>query len=319
MNTNQLYANGRIASISARLFGADKFNRLAECASISEGVKVLLENGYASGVTLSSNDYEEVLQTELDCALSLFSELCLDEKAKKYFLCKYDYVNAKLLMKSKYMRVDGIKYCFANASYDVNKLAQAFAADDYSAVTANMAEACDTVDAEFASGNRSPRTVDFHLDKAMFADMAIYAKKSGFKPLRKIYAFVADTTNLMTSFRLKKAGEQADALDKWYVEGAISLATLKKLWDNEQSAVDLPSEYKPFYELCKDGKSSLYEAEQAQSKYICGVLEDNADLLSVQPVLDYFVKKVAEIEKVRKILVAVKSGQDSEKIKELLK
>lgn len=321
MNINQLYANGRVASISSKLFGLDKFNRLAECASIAEALKVLLENGYANGASLSNaNDYEEILQVELDGALSLFSELCLDEYAQKYFLCKYDYLNAKLLMKSKYMRASGVEHCFESTTYDANKLYEAFVRDDYSIVSKNMAEACDAIDAEFASGNRSPRVIDFHLDKAMYKDLSVYAKKSGFKPLRKIYAFLVDTTNLMTLFRLKKANEQSEALPNWFVDGGeISLATLEKLWKNEQAVADLPVDYKAFFELCKDNRPTLYDAEQAQAKYVCRELCDNADLLSVQPVLDYFVKKVAEIEKIRKILVAIKSGQGAEKIKELLK
>lgn len=321
MNANQLYANGRIAGLSTKLFQADKFNRLTECASLIEALKVLAESGFGAGVTVSSpNDYEEMLKAELDVTTALFNELCLDENAKKYFLCKYDYVNAKILMKSKYMRQDGTAYCFNGAFLQPKVMQEAFVRDDYSVCTENMAKACDEIDASFADGKRSPQVVDYRLDLAMYADMYRYAKKSGFKPLKKMFEYTVDTTNLMTLYRLKKANASENDIEKWIIpNGKISLELLKKIWNNEQSQVDLPSEYKGFFDLCKDENTTLIEAEQEQSKMLFKFLADNADLLSVQPVLEYFVKKVNEIDKVRKILVAIKSGIDKEKIKELVK
>lgn len=321
MGANQLYANGRVASLSTKIFQADKFNRLTECASLPEALKVLAESGFGAGVNVSSpNNYEELLKAELDATTALFNELCLDENAKKYFLCKYDYVNAKILMKCKYMRQDGIEYCFNGAEIPPKAMQEAFVRDDYSACPQNMAKACDEIDASFADGKRSPQIVDYRLDLAMYADMLRYAKKSSFKPLKKMFEYKVDTTNLMTLYRLKKANAPEQDVEKWIIpNGRISLELLKKLWNNEQNQADLPGEYKGFFDLCKAENSTLAHAEQEQSKMQFKFLSDNADFLTVQPVLDYFVKKVDEIDKVRKILVAIKSGVDKEKIKELVK
>ena len=321
MNSDQLYANGRIAVMSTRLLGSDKFTRLAECSTLVEALRVLNENGYGAGTTIADpNDYEVILRAELDATLSLLKELCYDKNATQYFLCPYDYVNAKILMKSKYLRVSGVEYCFANASFDPNKMQDDFVQDDYKDYTKNMAEACDGVDSEFAAGNRSAQMIDTILDKAMFADMCRYAKRSSIRLVRRLYTFQVDTTNLMLIYRLKRANCVESELTKWFVNGGkVKLDTLVKLWNNDAVAVDLPDEYRRFFELCKVDNSTLAAAEKEQTAYRNKLLAEYADLLTIQPVLEYFFKKTDEIQKLRRLLVDVKNGVDKEKIKEKLK
>ena len=321
MSSNQLYANGQIAVMSTRLLGADKFLRLAECSSIVEALRVLSESGYGAGVTITApNDYEVILRAELDSTLASFKELCFDANAVSYFLCPYDYVNAKILMKSKYLRVSGVEYCFAKATYNPEKMQEDFVADDYGAYTKNMAEACDAIDAEFANGNRSAQMIDVYLDKAMFADMSRYAKKCSLPLLRKLFAWQVDTANLMLIYRLKKANCVESELNKWFVGGgSIKLDTLVKLWNNDGAAIDLPEQYRHFYELCRIDNPTLSAAEKEQIVYRNKLVAEYADLLTIQPAIEYFYNKIDEIQKLRRLLVDVKNGVDKENIKEKLK
>lgn len=323
MSVDQLYANGRIAVMSTRLMGADKFTRLAESNTLNEAVKFLQENGYGSGVTVNSpNEYELLLVFELDEALKVLKELCLNKYAVKYFLAKYDYLNAKALMKCKYMRQDGLAYCYNEATVDPQAMQQAFVNDDYSACTKNMAEACDKIDTEYAEGNRSPSIIDVTLDKAMFADMALYAKKCKlrFKFIKQMFDYLADTTNLMSAYRVKRANlEQSVYADMLVESGKISRETLLELYYNEREALNLSYEYRQFYALTTLNNVNLVLAESEQKRQLYEILKDNADLMTIQPVLKYFFDKVNEIERIRKVLVAIKSGQDKEKIKDILK
>ena len=114
MKDIQFYANGRLAVLSTKLLGADKFLRLSECNTLSEAVRVLTEGGYGGGVTVENpNDYEKILMAETDSAIRLFAELCYDKYAVKYFLCRFVCHNVKVLMKRKYMRVEGVDDCSA--------------------------------------------------------------------------------------------------------------------------------------------------------------------------------------------------------------
>ena len=321
MNSDQLYANGRIAVLSTKLLGADKFQRLAESKTLVEALRVLAESGYGSGVILDNpNDYEKLLNNELDNAMSLLRELCYDKNAVKFLLCKYDYTNAKLLMKGKYLREDFTAYCFDNASYDKMAMQQAFLNDTYSELGKFMSKACDAIDAEYANGNRSPQVVDKILDQACFDEMRHYAKHSSSRVVYKLYDWIANTSNLMLIYRLKKAGYWVEEYEKWIVDGAsLKRQMLLNLWDNETTALDLPEIYRKFYALCNATNTSLKLAEQEQMAYRNKLIAEYADFLTIQPALQYFFSKVDEQELVRRVLIDVKNGVDKDRIKERLK
>lgn len=306
--SNQLYANGRIAVLSTKLLGADKFVRLAECKYVTEALKVLAECGYQGGADASSNDYVAVLTAETDQLLALFDELCYDKNAVKYFLCKFVYHNVKVLMKRKYMRVGGTDGCFNNVGMDVNALQNAIVNDDYSLCTKNMAEACDKIDTAFAEGNRSPQVIDKLLDKAMFLDLHAYAKKSSIALVKKLFDWQVDTVNLMLIYRLKKAAMDVSQLDEWYIPyGTIKKQQLLAIWQDE--AVDgLSEQCKKFMALCSFEKSSLMEAEAEQKAVRNKLVDESADSLTIQPAIKYFLQKTDEIDKVRQIIIGIKNG-----------
>ncbi len=315
--SEQLYANGRIAVLSTKLLGADKFARLSECVTVAEGLKVLGECGYGNGLTVGNpNDYEQILMAELDNAIALLQELCFDKNATEYFLCKYDYHNAKVLMKRKYMRQDGVENCFQNVGVSPEVLQQAFVNDDYSACSKNMASACEEIDLAFSEGRRSPQVVDVCLDKAMYRDMEYFAKKSSIPLVKKLFVWEVDTINLMLLYRLKKASQSKDALDEWLISGgSIKKQILENLWDSDSASLDLPDEYRKFYSLCTASNATLEEAELAQKSRRNALLAESSDLLTIQPVVEYFFKKVDEIDKVRYVLISIKKGIDKDRIK----
>lgn len=319
-NSNQLYANGRIAVLSTKLLSADKLLRIADSNSLVEALKVLSESGYAGGLNVAPEMYEQVLRAELDESMRVVKELCFDRFAVSYMLAQFDYLNAKTLMKGKYMRQDYTEYCFDEATYAPKSMQEAFVHDDYSIITDNMAHACDAIDTEFASGNRSPQTIDIVLDKAMFADMHSFAKKSSLPLIRKLFDWQVNTLNLMLIYRFKRAGLSKDAYSGSIVQGgSIKATTLLKLWNTDAVSLDLVEPYRSFYALCSGNVTSLVLAEKRVQTRRNELIAEYADLLTIQPAVEYFYKKIDETEKVRHLLVDVKNGVDKEKIKDKLK
>lgn len=312
MSNKQLYANGTIAVLSNKLLGQDKFARLAECSNLGEALKVLGEFGYGNGVTLDdSNDYESLLRAQMDDALRLFEQLCTDQNAKKYFLCRYDYLNAKICMKSKYMRADGTHLCFSCLALDAQQMYKAFLRDDYSVCSPNMATACDQIDAQFANGNRNAQVVDVTLDKAMFADMRKYANGSSLSIVKQMYAWQVDTTNLMCLSRAKKAGYSAEKLQQMLLKGVnVSEQTLAQSYLNGDENVDLPLQYKEFFALCNQN-GNLLQAEQRQQDVLYDMVAQQTDFATIQPAIKFLLDKVKEIDKIRHVLVQIKSATRS--------
>lgn len=311
----QIFANGRVSVLSTKLFGADKFVRLAECGGISEAVRLLADGGYGGGIVVNdANDYIEMLRNETEKLLAEFKELCTNDGARKFFLANYDFVNAKVLMKAKYMRIDGTKGCFAQASFDVDKMQADFVNDDYSAYPKQMAEGCDAADDRFARGQRMPSVVDEELDKAMFAYMKKCAASSGLRVVKQLCAFRIDATNVVTLARAKKAGFERERFEQLIVDGGkVKMDVLLRLWNEDNSVVsDLPDDVRKVYEaVCRN----VADGEEVRRNKEFELLTSDPDTLSVAPVLVYFARKTHEIDLVRMILIGVKNNLDKDEIK----
>lgn len=313
-NELQIFANGRVSVLTTRLFTADKFVRLAECNSLAEAVRLLADGGYGGGVVLANpNDYDNMLRAETERLLAEFKELCVNVAARNFFLAQYDFVNAKVLMKAKYMRTDGVHGCFAEATFALAKMQADFVDDNYADYPKAMAEGCDAVDARFAAGERAPSVVDAELDKAMFAYMKKCAAKSGISVVKKLCAYRIDATNIITIARAKKAGfDETKFLSLVIDGGKVKRDTLVSLWRaNAQAASDLPDDVRAVWNALPDPAC----AEDVRRNKEFEMLTTGGDSLSVAPVLLYFARKSHETDLVRMIIIGVKNNLPKEEIK----
>ena len=328
-NELQIFANGRVSVLTTRLFTADKFVRLAECNSLAEAVRLLADGGYGGGVVLSNpNDYDNMLRAETERLLAEFKELCVNVAARNFFLAQYDFVNAKVLMKAKYMRTDGVHGCFSEATFAPAKMQADFVDDNYADYPKAMAEGCDAVDARFAAGERAPSVVDAELDKAMFAYMKKCAAKSGISVVKKLCTYRIDATNIITIARAKKAGFDETKFLSVVIDGGkvkrdrfVSRAddlgaaphdTLVSLWRaNAQAASDLPDDVRAVWNALPDAA----RAEDVRCNKEFEMLTTGGDSLSVAPVLLYFARKSHETDLVRMIIIGVKNNLPKEEIK----
>jgi len=326
MSVNIYYANGRIAVLSTKLFGAEKFTRIAESTTAEEALKVLFESGYGNGTVIdNANDYELLLKAELGSTVDTFKELSTNKHVTRYFLSKYDYLNAKVLMKCKYMRIDGKENCFECASIPVETMQKAINADEYKGFSPYMAKALEYIDEQFSLGNRTPRVIDVALDKAYYQELANSAKKSKLATLAAYHVYDVDTVNMMTLYRSKKAGFDKAVYEEMFVEGGkVAKQTLLTLWDvvDSNKVRDLLGEaYKQFANVLLAGyeEGSLAKAEQFASARKHAMLTENPDTLTIAPLIAYFKNKTDEIDKIRFAFIGIKNDVDKETIKERLK
>ena len=326
MSVNIYYANGRIAVLSTKLFGAEKFTRIAESTTADEALKVLFESSYGNGMVIdNANDYELLLKAELSNTVDLVKELSTNAHVTRYFLSKYDYLNAKVLMKCKYMRVDGKENCFECASMPVEEMQKAINSDDYKGFSPYMAKALEYVDEQFSLGNRSPRVIDVTLDKAYYDELANSAKKSKLATLVAYHKYDVDTVNLLTLYRSKKAGLDKSTYEEMVVEGGtVSKQTLQKVWDTTESSkvYDLVGNtYKKFVAVLLAGyeAGTLAKAEEFANARKHTMLTENPDTLTIAPLIAYFKNKTDEIDKIRFAFIGIKNDVDKETIKERLK
>jgi V/A-type H+-transporting ATPase subunit C len=320
------YANGTAMVLSNKLFSAEKFSRLAECANIAEALRILQESQYGGGqVVDNASDFERLLESELYNTVDLLRQLSSDAYSLDYFTAKYDYLNAKALAKAKFAAIDGIPYCFACAKIPAKEMRDLINKGGYDSFSPFMEEALREIDALHFEDRLTPEFSDVILDKAMFRQMLADAKKSKYQPLYNCHVFLADATNLLVLFRSKKNRlPTADFAELVVDGGSISADRLWQLYFKEPDRIVsdfLFTKYHPLVKYiaeCFDA-GTLHNAEQYVAKVTREYITENTHLLSMQPLLAYFVSKINEIDKLRYIFICIKNGVSSENIKDRLK
>lgn len=320
------YANGTVAVLSNKLFTLDKYNRLAESATTSDALKVLYESQYGRGSVVDNpNDFENILQAELHDVVETFRQLSVDSHALNYFTAKYDYLNAKALAKCKYARTNGVPYCFACSKIPPEAMQALINKDDYTQFSVFMAEALRSIDSLYVDGVLTPQQSDMLLDIAMFKEMRMDAKKSSFAPLRQYFSYEADATNILTMFRAKKNNLTQSQFAEIIIEGgSIAKEQFLALFIKDTEVILRDFMFTEHYKLVQYvaecyGSRELSLAEQYVNKSKQTYITKNVDLLSMQPLLQYYINKTTEIDKIRYIVICIKNGVASETIKERLK
>jgi V/A-type H+-transporting ATPase subunit C len=320
------YANGTAMVLSNKLFSSEKYHRLAECANIADALRILQESQYGGGITVdNANDFERLLERELSDTVVLFRQLSSDTFSLDYFTAKYDYLNAKALVKAKYANIDGTPYCFACAKIPPSEMRDIINKGVYDTFSPFMAEALREIDALHAEDRLTPEQMDIILDKAMFSQMQSDAKKSKYQPLYNCHVFFADATNLLVLFRSKKNRlPTADFGDLIVNGGSISAERLEQLYPQDVDKIVSDFLFTQYHALVKYiaecyQEGALFSAEQYVAKAAKEFVTSNTNLLSVQPLLAYFTSKTNEIDKLRYIFICIKNGVSSENIKDRLK
>lgn len=323
-----LFASGRVAVLSTKLFGQDKFNRLAEASSLDNAVKILYENNYAGGMSVASpTEYEQLLEKELDILLSFFAEMSPNQYITDCFIADYDYTNAKIFEKARRMGVDALEKAYCHGSIDKTVLRDFIESNNYSELPISMQNALKAIDRAYENGVGSPQFIDTTLDKAKYEHIFASLSKTRSKVVTEYFVAEVDMLNVLTAFRCAAIHFDKKRFEPMLIGGGqICLEKLVEAYEKGVDALNAfvgDTRYKKIgelaYESVKEHKP-LVNAELAclnTKKQILTPYKN--DMESVFPLVNYFMSKKTEIENIRWILVGVKNKVEEEIIKTRIK
>ncbi len=318
MAVNAYYAGGRVAVLTTKLWTKERFLHLADSSSLDLAVRSLVESGYGNGKTVeNSNDYEEILQSELALSVNFLNEMSCSPQITDCFLLRYDYLNAKVMMKCKYMREEPANL-YGCGLLSASKMWEQIAVDDYRELPEPMQWALNAIDLEFVNGNRTPSVIDNYLDRAMFKDLAKRTKRCHIASVKDYFKISADVANLMCFFRLKRAG-LAITEDCFAEGGNVAPSVFALLTLANEGTIYSQFEGK-LAEIAKVvEKGNFNEGVRLAEDYKRQTLVAGKNNFTVEPVICYFMSKLTEIDNIRTILICVKNGVDKETVKEKVK
>ncbi|MEG0773341.1 V-type ATP synthase subunit C [Clostridium sp.] len=214
------HAVARLRVIEKRLLDKVKIERLLECETPEEVLKVLQETQYGEKISnvKDIHIYENMLRQELKDLYETMYKLTPEKSVIDIMSLKYDYHNIKVLEKGKSGDKDLSNLLIPIGTIPEDTLKTIILSGEFKALNPLMREAVTKVESIF-SMDRDPQNIDIILDKYMYKDMLQRALATEIEFIIEYVKISIDITNIKTMLRVKKQNKDARFLEDILIEG----------------------------------------------------------------------------------------------------
>lgn len=290
MNTTKVYANMLAVTCAKRLNG-ERLRRIVEAKTVGDAFKMLADYGYAYTDGCSTDGF---IVGETDCLIDFVRENAASEKLASALIARFDYNNAKLAYKSRFVSVPSDGYY--HTGIDCKKIAEG----DYSDVDACMAKALETLD---ESGENRPQEIDLCLTRAMYDDILL----CGLPSVVSYFRAEIDMKNILTAARMKRLKLIGD---EFLSGGHVGIDKLVDAAHGEGFAEFF--ENTEFFEFAENIENNdfaeLWKAERDADDYLYFMTDsDVASFSSNKPFINYYTETLIELKTVKTALVCIKT------------
>ena len=304
-----------------KLLTADRAARMLETSGFEESAKLLSDCGYEDMSGLSAQEIDAALSAHRAALFRELEGLAPDQALVDMFRLKYDYHNAKAVLKGEAMGQDPLRLMSVSGRVDPEKLKSAWDEERISELPpvlgAAMAEAGSTL-----ARTANPQLADFELDKAYFAEMKSLADELGSPFISGYVSLLIDAANLKSAVRTARMHKSPEFLASVLVKGATDVDRIAAADGDGLAAIfahgPLEKAAAAGAEAMSGGSMTAFElaCDNAVNSYLQG-----AKLISYggEVVTAYLAAAENEITAVRMILTGARAGVPAATIKERLR
>lgn len=303
----------------------EKAMRMLECPSFEEAAKMLVDCGYPdmSGMD-DAKAIEAALAQRRAVVFRELAQLAPEKALVDVFRMKYDYHNAKVILKAEGARASG-SHIFSEAGrIPSDKLLEDYIAESYIGIPQRLSAAMIEGKGILAR-TANPQLADFVLDRAYFAEFLDLANSLESEFLRGYVRIQIDSANLRAAVRSLRMGKDTDFLRQALIAGGnVGVERILGAAGSGESLAGLFA-ITPLAEAASLGVDVIAGSPQTQFERAC----DNAVLAYLtrakykgfgeEPVIAYMAALEAEITAARMILTGRLSGVAPEVIRERLR
>ena len=323
-DTDYLTISARVRAMENRLVTRERMERMVEARSDDEAVKVLAECGYEELPALTNRGLDELLSA---ARAALYRELggaVPDKRLVELFQMKYDYHNAKALVKGAAVGADADRLLMEGGRWSAAQVKEAFQRDSLREFTGPFRRA--VVQArETLNGGNDPQLADFVLDRAYFAEMAETARAVGSPFLEGYVRLLIDAANLRSAVRCARMGKGSEFLSQVLLPGgsvseqSIAAARADALGELF-AAGSLAQAAQLGAKLAHPGAGAMTDFERACDDAVTAYLASERRVpFGEEPVVGYLYAREAEFTAIRTILSGRMAGLDADTIRERLR
>lgn len=323
-DTDYLSISARVRAMETRLLTRERMERMVDARSDEDAAKVLMECGYAELPSLTAGALDACLAQARGAVFADLRSSVPDPRLLDVFQMKYDYHNAKVLIKSEAMGADSGRLLMDGGRYPKEKLADAYRRDDLRDLSGRFRQAVAEAKEVLASGG-DPQRADFVLDRAYFEELLDAAKALDSAFLLGYVRISIDAVNLRSAVRAARMGKGTEFLAQVLLPGgnvephALSAAKGGDLGNLFRAGL-LAEAAAAGAALAVPGGGSLTAFERMCDDAVTGYLAQARRIpFGEHPIIGYLYAREAEITAIRTIMSGRMAGLSGEKIRERLR
>lgn len=212
-DTDYLAISARIRAMENRLLTRERMDRMIDARDEAEAMKVLEQCGYSCAAGLDDALRQARAEVFRDMERS-----APEPRLVEVFQIKYDYHNAKTLLKAQATHADPERLLLPGGRYQPEKLLDSWRREELRDCSPAFAQAMERAKAVLAD-SRDPQQADLILDRACFEEMAQLAKELGSPFLQGYVRLSVDAANLRAAVRVYRMGKESDFLRQALLPG----------------------------------------------------------------------------------------------------
>ena len=284
-----------------RLLTRDRMDRMIDAADDGEARKVLAECGYPEGGSLD----QALAAARADVFRDMESAVP-DRRLVEIFQLKYDYHNAKTLLKAAAMGRDPQPLLLAGGRYDPAELAEGWRREELRGCSSAFQKAMTQAKA-LLEDSHDPQQADLILDRACFEEMAQLARDLDSRFLQRYVQLLVDVANLRTAVRVHRMGREPEFLRQVLLPGgsvseqSIAAARGENLGDLFHTG-GLAQAAELGAKLAQPGAGAMTDFERACDDAVTAYLASERRVpFGEEPVVGYLYAREAEFTAIRTI------------------
>lgn len=217
-DTDYLVISARVKALETGLLTRERMEQLLDAKTGQEAAKLLQECGYPPLDAQRPEEMDAALANLREATMADLAEGMPDKRYLELFKIKYDYHNAKALLKAEAVGVPAGRMLMDMGRVPAAALAEAIRDRDLENLPKTLASAVAEAK-EVLDTTRDPQLGDMVLDRWCYRDMAELAEETGSRFLQGYAAVQIDAVNLRTAVRTLRMGKGTDFLQGALLEG----------------------------------------------------------------------------------------------------
>lgn len=318
----------RIKVLEKRLLDKAKLDRMIHAPSALDALKVLQETEYANLMThvKRAEDYEAVLSLELQRVYKLLYGMTPIKEVVDVMSIKYDYHNAKVLVKAKILEKDFSHMLIDVGTEETSTLQGAIDGGYYRELRSFMCKALEEVFIDFEE-KKDPQLIDIILDNYMLKEMIEISQYVDNSFLQNYVKAQIDIANIKALLRIKQQQKEKEFLQFVLVDGGnIESDKLMNLLNDPIENIPGKLFATNYVNMLKhaieyyQNNGSLHSFDKLSDDYIMGMMKNTKYIaFGVEPLIAYLYAKETEIKVIRIIMVGKLNDVSAEVITERLR